>query len=425
MGNILRTTFLVLITLVSSFSEAQVVESIEFSGLKRTKESYLRRTIEIQEGDTLKLNDTIKNVQFLKDLNLFFEVDYKVEEVNTDKYSLTFVIKEANYVYPIIANGGSSERLNFTLGVNDINFLGKGHSLGLIYQYYDRNSFKIFQISLRHKNQKTGHGLVLGKYSTIEPLYFMDQTLDFNYDNYHASGELYWWFNRYLRIKVGGMYLYEIYKSREEDFSFGGMDFGVNQNIGLHKAQARIGLNYNQIHYHLERREGIFNEVETERISTFNIEGSDFFKVSNTTKYFKRIKYRGNISARLKLGLATNNFSPFSPFVIDDFINVRGVGNRVARGTAEGILNLEYAVTLVHHKYFYLQTSVFTDMAVIRPAGEKFINTFSEENTYYYSGLGLKIHSRWLYNAIFRIDYGFNLQNLSQSGLVIGFGHYF
>lgn len=425
MGNILRISIVFLSLFCASISEAQVIERIDFSGLKRTKESYLRRIIDIQEGDSLRYNDTARNVQHIKDLNLFFEVGYKLDTLVNNNYAITFNIREANYIYPIIANGGSSQRLNFSLGVNDINFLGKGHSLGFIYQYYDRHSFKLFQTSLRHKNGKTGHGVVLGKYATIEPLYFMNQTLDFNYDNYHFSGEGYWWFNRYVRAKLGGMYLYEIYKSREEDFSFGGMDFMANQDVGLHKAQLRIGLTFNKVHYDLERRDGWYNSIDAERIATFNIEGASFYKLSTETKFFKKIKYRDNFSSRLKLGIATNNFSPFSPFVIDDFINIRGVGNRVSRGTAEGILNLEYAHRWIKHKYFILQTSVFTDVGFIRQAGADFRSTFSEMNSYYYSGVGLKIQSRWLYNAIIRFDYGFNLENFNENGLVVGFGHYF
>lgn len=75
-----------------------------------------------------------------------------------------------------------------------------------------------------------------------------------------------------------------------------------------------------------------------------------------------------------------------------------------------------------------IQTNVFTDFGAWRnPRGE--INDFlKSENVHMYSAFGLRFISKKIYNATFRIDYGFRVnmnQKYSRRGLVFGIGQYF
>lgn len=97
---------------------------------------------------------------------------------------------------------------------------------------------------------------------------------------------------------------------------------------------------------------------------------ASFVKFTSDFTSYKNIWKRGNLAFHHKFGIATNNFSPFSPFVIDGFLNIRGVGNRIERGTAEHIINLEYRHTLFNKKYFTLQGIMFIDYGALRDAGQ-------------------------------------------------------
>jgi hypothetical protein len=128
---------------------------------------------------------------------------------------------------------------------------------------------------------------------------------------------------------------------------------------------------------------------------------------------------------RLRLGTATNKVSPFVPFVLDNYITVRGVGNRVSRGTAEATLNLEYRHTLLENSRGALQGVVFTDLSAWRPAGSPYSDMLLKKNNVTFLGLGVRLHLRKLNNFILRLDYGQSVTNSGRQGFVIGAGQYF
>ncbi|MFT6138545.1 MAG: hypothetical protein ACJAUJ_001639 [Salibacteraceae bacterium] len=99
--------------------------------------------------------------------------------------------------------------------------------------------------------------------------------------------------------------------------------------------------------------------------------------------------------------------------------------DRVARGTGLVTFNAEYLYTVLKHKWAFCQLGAFTDIAYLRPGEAALAETFKSENSYYYSGLSLRLQTRILYRAVIRFDYGFNLQDVSQGGFTVGFNHFF
>jgi outer membrane protein assembly factor BamA len=414
---------LLFFSVFSFLSFGQMIERIEFEGNKKCKESFLRMQLGCREGDIYDSLKVEQDAQFLRNTNLFFEVTYRLDQANENSIGVTFLLNEVITIFPIFANGGSSEKLNFTLGVSDINFRGKGNTLGLVYQYYDRHSFKIYHIAPRHLNNKTGHELFVGKYSTIEPLYFANQKAFFNFDNYHLSSALYFWLNRFWKINLGGALFYEKYANRDVEV----MDYSIlpGQQFDFYKYQIRTGGSYKNLEYIYERRKGLWNKLDAESIVTRNYPGATFLKLTNELKTYFVLGKRHNILFRQYSGIATNNNSPFSPFVIDDFVNIRGVGNRIARGTALFTFNTEYLFSVLKTNWFYAQLATFYDLGYQRPPGAKLDESFSAINTYQTAGFGLRLQSRKYYNTVFRFDYGFQLNDLSQGGFVVGLGQYF
>jgi len=217
--------------------------------------------------------------------------------------------------------------------------------------------------------------------------------------------------------------MFEQYTNVDSTFDIGNKVFENREQFSFNKIQIRSSVSYRRIQYLFERRSGFAATIFAENIQTSGNPLASFFKGTVMANCFIPLFKRGNLTLQHKFGLATNNFSPFAPFVIDGYLNVRGSGNRIARGTGELIFNTEYLHTLWKHPWFYLQANSFVDIGMLRPAGGV-INEFAD-NAFYYGGLGLRLQSRKFYNTILRVDYGFNLNHIADNGLTFGFGHFF
>jgi hypothetical protein len=125
------------------------------------------------------------------------------------------------------------------------------------------------------------------------------------------------------------------------------------------------------------------------------------------------------------LGLASNVDTPFAPFTVDNNLNIRGVGNRIDRGTGAIVFNTEYRHTLIDENWFVLQSNVFIDGGSWRNPGGGFDDFADSQNIRIYPGVGLRFMHKKIFNAIFRIDYGYGITKDASHGLVFGIGQYF
>jgi len=410
------------VCLFSTFSVfAELVNSIQFEGLTKTKEPYLKSIITNKVGKEYIVGSIEQDNQILRNLKLFFSVKSSASfNVDANGWDLLFKVQEATYLYPILSISGFKSQLKIQAGFNQINFRGKAEHIGFLYQYYDRHSLFGFYNVPRHKNGKTGHELSLTKYSTIEPLYFQDTVTPFNFDNYNASAGIHYWFTPKLRAGLGGMYMYETYQQIDTSvFDLGQFEFS------FHKYQIRSFIDFNNLDEHFERQRGLRNYGYAETIQTIDYPDISFFKFTNDFYWYRFIGKNGNVALHHRIGIATNNNSPFSPFVLDGFLNVRGVGNRVSRGTAEMVLNAEYRHTVWKHDWFFLQLVGFSDFGTLRQPGAEIKDMFNYKEMELFLGGGLRIHSRKLYRVIFRLDYSVNPIFPERHGLTFGVGQFF
>ncbi len=402
-------------------SHAELITKISFTGLTKTKESYLINQIKSAVGQEYQPEVVFEDEQIIRNLNLFFRVNSEtVKNEATNGWEITFIVQEAKYLYPIFSVSGFKTQFKLQAGFNQINFRGKGENIGLVYQYYDRHSISGFYNVLRHSNGKTGHDIALTKYSTIEPLYFEDTTAEFNFDNYNVSLGGHYWLRKKLRLGLGGMYMYEEYKQLDS----GAFDLGQIE-FAFHKYQVRSFIEYDAINQDFEFQTGFRNRSYLETIQTIEDNAPSFVKFTNDIYWYKKIRQRGNLAVHNRIGISTNNFSPFSPFVLDGFVNVRGVGNRVSRGTAELITNIEYRHSIWRHKWFILQAVVFSDLGTLRQPGASIESMFNHRELNLFLGSGLRLHSQLFYKVIFRVDYSINPVNPNIHGFTFGVGQFF
>jgi outer membrane protein assembly factor BamA len=402
-----------------SYSQTKIAD-IGFDGLEKTEESYLRIFISSEEGQKFDSLKVLDDVQQLRNLRLFLEVNLYVQN-SPDGKIITFYCEELITLLPIINFGGVSENFWVQLGAVDNNWLGRGNTFGGYYRYYERHSFEVYLKSPYAFGYNWGISGNVSIFSTIEPAYFSGGKTYYNVDHlaFIALGR----YNLSLKnaIEFGGGYLLERYEKNADRST---SDSPGPDLVDFDKYLFKILLDQDYINYYYHYLSGFSNGLNLETVKTKG-ETDMFWKVLNITKFFLRFGEKGNWAFRLRAGIATNKISPFVPFVLDNYINVRGSGNRVSRGTGELTLNLEYRHTFFDESWGVFQSVIFSDLSSWRPAGGSISDMLKGENIVSFLGLGVRFHIPKFNNFIFRLDYGWSLKDYRVKGFVIGVGQYF
>lgn len=407
----------VLFCVISPSYSEDIIDSVVFEGLKKTKKNYLLRLIHCRPGEMFDPQMLQEDEQTLRNLLIFESVSSN--SVNTDEgVSITFACKELITLLPIVNFGSITDNFWFQLGAVDFHFLGYGNILGGYYRYYDRNSFQTFFKAPYLFSKYLGMSLEVGRHVTLEPAYFSEGEADYEVSRseFSLSGR----FNVSVRnhFEFGGGYLTEDYQ-KESDPSAPGPD---EKSFIKHLGKLKYG--YEGIDYFYHYLNGFASEFYFEGVHTVG-EPDIFWKGLSISRYFHRIGAHGMVATRLRLGLSTNKESPFVPFVLDSYINVRGSGNRVARGTGEITINCEYR----HAFYDTLKTAfqgvAFIDWSGWRPAGQKTDEIWKSDNAVAFAGLGIRFYYQKFFNFVFRLDYGISMVDPDEHGLVFGTGQYF
>jgi len=80
----------------------QTIDKIEFKGLTKTDPIFLTKFIESEVGQPLDTMAFNRDIQNLKNLNLFFSVIGEYHKNESGGIHLLFDIEEAKYLYPIV-----------------------------------------------------------------------------------------------------------------------------------------------------------------------------------------------------------------------------------------------------------------------------------------------------------------------------------
>lgn len=405
-----------LFLIVDSFG--QQIKSISFEGLERTKESYVRQFLTIEVGDDLDSAQLETDRIRLTNLEIFGHVHAKTEPTQ-EGYNVIFWCDEFFTLLPIFSFGGIEENFWVQVGASEVNLGGRGNKLTTYYQHYDRNSFATHLTLERIKQSNWGANINLIKWATLEPLYFGENALDYEYDNWTIGATVIRYFNFRNKLEFGGAFFTEDYSKVTE-----GTFAGAPELVSKQKALGKILLTNDYVNYYFFYQNGWKNQLNLQTVRSFNGD-SPFYIFFNDLSYSHRITKKGNFASRFRVGLSSNDESPFAPFVLDSYLNIRGVGNRVDRGTGAIILNVEYRHTLFEKEKVAIQGVLFSDNGSWRNPGGKISDFTQNENLVLFSGGGFRFIHKKIYNAILRVDYGVNLQNRKVSGFVLGIGQYF
>lgn len=415
----------ILFLLLTTYVNAQhyKVADLKVQGNKKLKSSFVKKISNIKPGVALDSAIIEEDIRLLKRLPSIAHAYYQVfpaEEEN--EYNVFYNIEENFTIIPS-ANvyTTNDDEFAYRLGLYEFNLLGQNITFG---GFYQKDIYDSYAINFRAPylfSRKLGLAVNFQNLTTQEPVFFDNTTADYKYNNESIEVLGLYQLNFTNRFEAGVSFFTEDY-----EYKFGATNPNVPQALEVKKMLFKLIYEYNNLNYDYQYVEGfrsIFNfqyvhAREASELPDFMIGWNDF-------QYFKRLGKRGNWANRVRLGIATNDETPFAPFSVDNNINIRGVGNVIDRGTAAIVFNTEYRHTLYEKGWFALQGNAFIDAGSWRNPGGEFGDFADSQNIRVYPGLGLRFIHKKIFNAIFRIDYGIGVTPDSTQGLVFGIGQYF
>lgn len=369
------------------------------------------------------LNDQLNTLrQQLVNLPVFSQATWALDTVGGETI-VNWTMEESRTVFPLLNFGGIRGNTYYQVGFNDIHFRGRGQQLTAFYQNNDGEHN--YYLSLRNTNlrgSRWGYALETRRYAAIEPLYFPDAAVNYRYANLSFGADASYTLQPGNILTLGVSTFQERYrKLNPEQENLPGPN-RVNQQKLLLKASRT----HDQLNYFAERSSGVHHQTIAQFVHNF-ADQTDFLIAWHDFRFFRLLGQRGNLAGRLRTGISSNNDSPFAPFVLDSQVNIRGSGNRIDRGTAQLILNLEYRHTVWRDRRerFAAQLVGFSDLGTWRSPGGELSDLVAEENIRHFLGAGLRLISLKAHNAVLRLDYGLDVRNTQERGFVAGFGQYF
>lgn len=417
----LFSLFISLFVVTSLFSQKKIVYDVKIKGTKKTKLSFIKKIISTKNGqelDSLLLDEDIVR---LKRLPAISHAYYQVFYSHEDLYNVFVYVEENKTVIPQINFWTTTNKqFSYKLGIFDYNFLGRNIAFG---GFYQNNGFDTYALNFRAPNlfsKKFGLALNYQDWKSEEPLYFNNTSANYAYNNISYEVLGLYEVNFKNTLNFGLNFFNEKYR-----YLSGATDPSIPQNLDLDKVLVKLVYMYDDLDYYYQYIDGFKSILYTQYVTSNNNFQDKFFVAWNDFFYYKRIGENGNWANRLRVGLSSNQETPFAPFALDNNVNLRGVGILVDRGTGSIVLNSEYRHTLIEKSWFVLQSNTFIDAGTWRTPGGELKDFFQSENIRIYSGVGLRFIHKKIYNAIFRIDYGYGITKGASKGIVFGIGQYF
>lgn len=404
------------------FSQKENITKINWLGIKKMDKTFMSHFIQSKEGAVLDSLQLDFDIQALTRLNGISNVSYAISKTeNTDGYIVDFNIIENYSLIPTLNIWTTDDTAAaYRIGLYEFNLLGKNMTLGGFYQFNGINSFGINFSAPYLFHENFGIETHLQNIGSIEPIFFNNATAKYEYAN--TSFELLGVYRTNFKntIKFGGSLFNEQYT-----YISGAQSENIPQSFKIDKLLLKLNNNYDNLKYEFYLVEGVKNTSNFQIVTQTNDFQKEFLIGWNDFVYLRRFGKTGNFGTRVRIGLASNDDSPFAPFALDNNINLRGVGNIIDRGTGSFVMNTEYRSTIYEKNWFVVQSNAFIDLGSWRKPGGGFSDFVASENIRVFPGIGLRFIHKTIFNAIFRIDYGIGINENGAKGLVFGIGQYF
>jgi len=418
-----RITLLLLFGFILNFAFAQDKVILEFKvqGNKKLKSSFLKKIVKVEAGAVLDSTILEQDIKRLKRLPAVTHAYYQVFLSKENKYNVIYNIEENFTIIPSVNIYTTNEdEFAYRLGLYEFNALGQNITFG---GFYQKDIFSSYGINLRAPflfSRELGLAINHQDLITQEPVFFDNTSSNYKYSNKSYEVLTLYQPNFKNRFEVGINYFLEEY-----EYLNGATNPNVPQTLSVNKLLYKGIYEYNNLDYYYQYVSGFKSMLNVQYVTSTSDDLPEFIISWNDFHYYKRVGDKGNWASRVRIGFSSNDDTPFAPFSVDNNINIRGVGNTIDRGTGAVVVNTEYRYTVLDKDWFVLQGNAFLDAGSWRNPGGDLGDFGESDNIRVYPGFGFRFMHKRIFNAIFRIDYGFGITKGDTQGLVFGIGQYF
>ena len=405
--------------------EATVLD-LKVQGVKRLKPSFIKLISDIKPGTELDSTVIAQDIIRLKRLPAVAHAYFQVFKSHDNFYNVFYNIEENLTINPQVnLYTTNDDEFAYRLGLYEFNLLGRNIAFG---GFYQKDIFSSYGVNFRAPylfNNNVGLAVNFQSLTTQEPVFLDNGTADYKYNNTSFEVLGLYAFNFKHRVELGINFFNEDYL-----YLKGATNNSVPRSFNVDKILLKGIYEYNALSYYYQYVSGFKSTFNVQYVQANDLTLPDFTIWWNDFTYFARFidnkgNLDGNLATRLRVGLASNTDSPFAPFSVDNNLNIRGVGNTIDRGTGVVVLNTEYRQTLADKDWYAIQGVGFIDAGSWRNPGGDFGDFSDDQNLRVYPGLGLRFIHKKIFNATFRVDYGYGITRDATSGIVFGIGQYF
>ncbi|MCH2489266.1 MAG: outer membrane protein assembly factor [Flavobacteriales bacterium] len=417
----MKKLFTIVCVLCCGLGFSQEIEALIIQGNNKTKERFIRNLIKADAGNPVDSLQIDADIRRLKRLPGIAHAYFEIKEKDNNKAVITYIIEENFTIIPS-ANvyTTNNDEFAFRVGLFEFNGLGRNIMFG---GYFQRDIYNSYGINFRAPylfSNSWGLAINHQNLTTLEPVFLEAGTADYKYNNTSYEVLALYEINFDHRLELGVNLFTETYS-----YKSGATAPTIPLQLEVDKLLFKLIYEYNKVHNHFQYVAGFKSIFNFQYVTSSDQTLPEFLLGFNDFVYYKRVGERGNWASRLRLGLATNNETPFAPFSVDNNLNIRGVGNTIDRGTAAIVLNTEYRHTLYEKNWFVLQSNIFIDAGSWRNPGGDLGDFGENQNLRIYPGVGLRFIHKRIFNAVFRIDYGYGVTQDATNGFVFGIRQYF
>ena len=413
--------FILLITFVSGFAQSAIIADLKIQGNNKLKTSFIKSLASIKAGSVLDSTIIEQDIKRLKRLPSVAHAYYQVFPAEHGTYNVFYGIEENFTLIPSLSiYTTNNDEFAYRLGLAEYNTLGRNITVG---GFYQKDIFSSYALNFRAPylfSKRLGLAFNLQNLTTLEPVFFNNTSANYRYNNKSVEVSGLYEFNFSNNLQLGASAFVEDYQYQD-----GITNENVPLELNIPKWLLKGIYEFNNLDYFYQYISGFRSQFNFQYVMSKREGVEDFLMGWNDFFFFKRLGKKGNWANRVRLGLASNNDTPFAPFSVDNNVNIRGVGNTIDRGTGVIVVNTEYRHTLFDKDWFVLQGNAFIDAGSWRNPGGKLSDFSRSENMKLYPGIGLRFFHKKIYNAVFRIDYGYGISKDATQGLVFGIGQYF
>ena len=414
-------TLISVIALSQETSTHATITELKIEGLKKTKESLIRKIARVRTGETLDSLRLSEDIERLKRLASTAFAEYKVSENSDGTYTVTYRIEENFTIIPgLNIFSSNDDGVAFRIAVFEFNLFGQNITTGGFFLRDVFNSFGGYWEAPYLFSDKLGLSFNYKRNNTFEPVFFDDFEGDYRNENITAEAKILYNFDFHHRAEIGVRYFENDFQFLETEDAFAFPERVLANNLAI-----RALYEYTDLDIIYQYFEGIKVRNTVEVIPDPETTINSAFSNVAEIQYFARIGKRGNLATRSQFSFSSNNDTPFAPFVVDNNLNIRGAGNIDDRGTSALIINTEYMHTLHERGWFVIQGNAFVDASASSNTGRPIGDLLDGSTLRVNPGLGVRFIHKRVFNAVVRLDYGFDVTGNGNSGLVFGIGQFF